>query len=195
MKLKIGNRSGLRYFNRADVDSWNPCYKAERHLPKGWRGTALTILDNDNIPSQDRLWVVLRNVLVSEKLMRLFAVWCARKAIKLLSNPDPSIVKACDVAERFANGQATGDELSAANSAANYAAYSAAYYAANSAAYYAANYAAYSAAYYAANSAAYYAANSAAYYAANSAQVKKLREMVVSEGLERVAQRRVSESE
>ena len=50
--------------------------------------------------------------------MRLFAVWCAREALKLISNPDKRSVTACDVAEAYANGNATKEELAAARDAA-----------------------------------------------------------------------------
>ena len=62
----------------------------------------------------------------TERTARLFAVWCAREALKLDVNPDPRSVKACNVAERFANGEATQKELDAARSAARSAAESAA---------------------------------------------------------------------
>jgi hypothetical protein len=57
---------------------------------------------------------------------RLFAVWCARQALALVDNPDPRSVNACEVAERYANGQATDEELTAAWAAAWDAAWAAA---------------------------------------------------------------------
>jgi hypothetical protein len=56
---------------------------------------------------------------------RLFAVWCARKALELVE-PDQRSIDACDTAERFANGEASGDELNAAWTAARDAAWAAA---------------------------------------------------------------------
>jgi hypothetical protein len=190
VKLKIGSKSGLRYFGIKYLRSINPCYDPSRHLKEDFRGTALTILRNGDIPPQDRLWVVLRTDLVSEKLMRLFAVWCAREAIKLLPSPDPRLEACCKVSERYATGQATEEERSAAWSAAwsaaESAAWSAAWSAAESAAWSAAESAAWSAAWSAAES----AARSAALSAAESAQVEKLKEMVAAEGLGRVKGRR-----
>lgn len=43
---------------------------------------------------------------MSEKDMRLFAVWCAREALKLIDNPDPRSIVDCNVAEKYANGEA-----------------------------------------------------------------------------------------
>ena len=54
-------------------------------------------------PGHDREW-------------RLYAVWCARRVQHLLT--DPRSIAALDVAERYANGAATQDELTAARAAA-----------------------------------------------------------------------------
>lgn len=81
--------------------------------------------DRETVKSEaDIVWLFTRNNLMSDKDLRLFAVWCAREALKFIENPDPRSVMACDVAERYANGDATIQELSAARSAAEYAAWS-----------------------------------------------------------------------
>ena len=54
----------------------------------------------------------------NDKTLRLFAVWCARNALALVDNPDERSVNAVDVAERYANGKATKEELAAAWDAA-----------------------------------------------------------------------------
>lgn len=110
----------------------------------------------------DIIWLLCREQFMSDKDMRLFAVWCAREALKLLKNPDPRSLNACDVAERFANGQATSDELDAARDAAWSAAMDADSDAARSAAR------------AAARDAAWAAAWSAAWSAARDAQIDKL---------------------
>jgi hypothetical protein len=66
----------------------------------------------------DVVWLLCRKEFMTEKDMRLFAVWCTREALELLKNPDSRSVEACNVAERFANGKATIDELDAAWAAA-----------------------------------------------------------------------------
>ena len=53
---------------------------------------------------------------LSDKQLRLFAVRCARRVQHLMT--DPRSVAALDVAERYANGEAKDDELSAAVDAA-----------------------------------------------------------------------------
>ena len=50
------------------------------------------------------------------KEWRMYAVWCARQVQPLII--DPRIIAALDVAERFANGEATQAELDAARAAA-----------------------------------------------------------------------------
>ena len=63
----------------------------------------------------DAVWC-LRSVDGIEKDARLFAVWCCRQMQSLLT--DDRSTNAIDVAERFANGQSTDEELESAYSAA-----------------------------------------------------------------------------
>jgi hypothetical protein len=98
------------------------------------------------VPTRDILWLLLRKEFMSKKDLILFVVWCAREALKLVENPDDRIVEACNVAERYANGEATKEELDASYIAADnvanavYLSADAAYYAAiaTDAGYYAA---------------------------------------------------------
>ena len=83
------------------------------------------------------IWVATRNGVLDERTLRLFAVWCARQVQHLMA--DPRSVAAVDVAERFANGEATADELTAARAAAEAAAWAAARAAAGAAAWAAAD--------------------------------------------------------
>src|ERR1019366_4566682 len=147
----------------ADLRSYKPCYDPKRYFAEDWTGTAVDILNRDDISFEDRLWAVLRTELVSEKLMRLFAVWCARQVQHLMT--DPRSIAALDVAERFANGQATKEELDAARDAA----WDAVWVAAG----------------YAARDAAWNAARTAAREAARDAQKKKLIEMIEAENAPR----------
>ena len=95
-----------------------------------------------------------------EREWRLFAVACARRVEHL--NPDPRVKNAIDVAERYANGEATAEELNTAKDAAR----NAAEYAANTA-----EYAARDAAWVARVAAYYAAANTAEYAAWDAARV------------------------
>jgi hypothetical protein len=100
----------------------------------------------------DAIWC-LRCIPDCERDARLFAVWCARQVQHLMT--DERSIAALDVAERFANGAATGEELAAARYAAWDAARDAAWVAASAAAWYAASAAAWAAAWAAASAAAW----------------------------------------
>lgn len=80
----------------------------------------LTILDSNGL--DDAIWC-LRAVDGHDKEIRLFVVWCARQVQHLLT--DQRSLDALDVAERYANGKATQDELNAAWDAAEAAVYTA----------------------------------------------------------------------
>jgi len=135
----------------------------------------------DKCPRLDwMLWALGKlEVKVERKTLRLFAVWCARntplpngrKTGELLK--DPRSLAALEVAERYAHGNATDNELRAAWAAARPAALDAAWPAALDAAWSAARPAtldaAWSAARAAAEDAAEDAAWSAAWYAARAA--------------------------
>jgi hypothetical protein len=66
------------------------------------------------------IWVATRPGVLPDKELRLFAVFCARSIEHLLT--DDRSRNAIDVAERFANGEATDDELVTAREAAREAA-------------------------------------------------------------------------
>ena len=129
------------------VEGWK---KLLRHLGK-------TEADDEPLPFsvivesngiKDALWAC-RTVPEHDLEWRLFAVWCARQVQHLMTNQRSH--DAINVAERFALGAATKNELDAAFDAA----WSAAWSAALSAAHDAARDAAHDAAWYAAHDAAW----------------------------------------
>ena len=138
------------------------------------------ILDSNGL--QDALWC-LRAVKGHDREIRLFAVWCARQVEHLMA--DQRSKDALNVAERFANGEATEQERdaawatarAAAGAAARAAAEAAALAAALAAAWDAAEAAALAAALAAAWDAAEAAARAAAGDAAEAAQEKELRRL------------------
>ena len=159
------------------IRKFNPCYDPSEVVKK----------ENEELPvvewvqkyrnlvhqKQDIIWLLCHEDFMSDKDMRLFAVWCAREALKLIPAPDKRSINACDVAEKFANGEATEEELNSACAAAEAAAWAAA----NRAAVWAAVWAANRDAAWAANTAARaatWAANTAAKAAAEDAQIDKL---------------------
>lgn len=96
------------------ADGWE---KLLKHLGKTQADdeplSILTILDSNGL--NDALWC-LRAVEGKDREIRLFAVWCARQVQRLLK--DKRSRDALDVAERYANGEATRSELRAARDAA-----------------------------------------------------------------------------
>jgi len=111
-----------------------PCYDPVKYLPEGWKGTVIDILNIENCPAEDRIWMVTRKGLFyTDRELRLFACECAERALSRIENPDPRSVEAIRVARLYANGEATKDELAAAYAAAA-AAYAVAYAAAADAA-------------------------------------------------------------
>jgi hypothetical protein len=164
----------VKTFTIDDIRRLEPCYDPDRYLPEDWSGTALDILAVEECPAEDRLWVVLHDGWIDDRTMRLFAVWCARQALGLFDNPDPRSVAVCDVAERYANGLATDEELAAARAAARAAASAVARDAAWAAAWAAVR----DAAWAAASAAIRAAASAAASAAAWAAQVEQLRAML-----------------
>ncbi len=95
----------------------------------------------DNCPTANwLLWITDKTGRLDDRTLRLFAVWCARntplahgrKTGNLIT--DPRSLAALDVAERFANGQASRGELAAAWDAAGKAAWDDAWAAARAAA-------------------------------------------------------------
>lgn len=73
----------------------------------------VTILDSNGL--NDALWC-LHAVKGHDREIRLYAVWCARQVQHLMT--DPRSISVLDVAERFANGDASRAELASAGEAA-----------------------------------------------------------------------------
>lgn len=113
--------------NNELIRSLTPCYDPLKYVTD--EVETLPILDwvskyRGIVPDKDIIWLLCHKEFLSDKELRLFAVWCAREVFKLVDNPDPRSVEACNVAERYTNGEATDKELAAAYWAA-YDAYAA----------------------------------------------------------------------
>ena len=106
----------LTTFTINDIRSWAPCYDPSKHLPEDWSGTAIDLLKIESVPAADKLWVVCREELIPAEQLRLFAVWCAKQVQHLIT--DERSIRALEVAERFATGKASLEELNTARAAA-----------------------------------------------------------------------------
>jgi hypothetical protein len=103
----------------SDFDQHNPCYSPAEKYGE-WSGTILDLLRREDIPAEDRIWAATRNGIVDDKTLRLFACRCAREVWHLLT--DERSRNGVQVAERYAVGEATAEELDAAWAAARAAA-------------------------------------------------------------------------
>ena len=123
MKTQINNEL-IRSF-RPCYDPKHVCEENETLSIREWIEKYRNIVKS----KEDIIWLICRNDFMTDKDLRLFAVWCARTTYSLYDSPDqidPRIVAAIDTTERYANGESTGDELSAARAAAWGAAWAAA---------------------------------------------------------------------
>jgi hypothetical protein len=103
------------------IRQFNPCYDPSKFITD--ENEELTVKDwvqkyRKIVPAKDIFWLLLRKEFLSEKDLKLFAVLCAIETLKLLEKPDERSVEACNVAERYINGEATKEELLTASHAA-----------------------------------------------------------------------------
>ena len=117
----------LKYITLKQLLSWSPCdeWTEQRilHVTGGRRRLSpLEICDLAGVSARDKLWVLLREEILTEHELRLFACWCADRALRAETkagrNPDKRSYAAVQIARAFAHGKATTDQLAEAESAA-----------------------------------------------------------------------------
>lgn len=109
-----------------EILSWNPCstYGRDRLTKLFGRRknvTALDILGCKSVPVKDRFWVVLRNHFLDDKALRLWAADCARHVLHFFAEKYPEDKRpreAIEAARRFARGEITLEQMTAAGAAA-----------------------------------------------------------------------------
>ena len=99
----------------ADFKKFEPCYDPQERYGD-FSGTILDILKDKRIPAKDRIWAATRKGILDDRTLRLFACKCVREVWHLLT--DKRSRKAVEVAELYAVGEATDEELAAAGAAA-----------------------------------------------------------------------------
>lgn len=105
----------LKQLTWTDFDKFNPCYSPQDKYGD-FSGTILDILNDERIPDDDKLWAATREGILDDRTLRLFACKCVREVWHLLT--DERSRNAVEVAERYAKGQSTDDELKSARAAA-----------------------------------------------------------------------------
>jgi hypothetical protein len=78
--------------------------------------TMADLWQRDDLPPDWRIWIATRPGVLNDETLRLFACWSVRQVWRLL--PDEHSRNAVEVAERYAAGNATDDELNAARTSA-----------------------------------------------------------------------------
>ncbi len=107
-----GEKKTRSYFAAAGVDSFTP----------------LEILNRSDVSDEDRLWVVLREEIIPERDLRLLACDFADHVMPIWAGAYPDDTRPQDaiaVARRYANGDASAEELTVARDAAGDAAWNA----------------------------------------------------------------------
>ena len=107
--------------------SFKPCWlddeRGRRRLryyarKLGGSADALEILASRMIPAEDRLWAVLREEFIPAPILHACACRCAEDVLSRIDNPDPRSINAIVVKRRWIAGEATDEELAAAEDAA-----------------------------------------------------------------------------
>ncbi len=114
---KLRERLEISY---KDINLLCPCYDPIKYIPETWSGTLVDILKMEEIPAKDRLWVCVRHTFMTDRQLHLYGLACVRQCEHL--STDPRVKECNDVVERYLAGQATSEELSSAESAAESAA-------------------------------------------------------------------------
>jgi len=122
----------MRTYTIDDIMALKPCDRYDRAAVAKLYGRRkelglIEILSLGEVPVVDRLWVFL--AVSDDRTRRLFAADCAERVLPIYEKVypcDDRPRKCIDTARRYANGEATQDELHAARSAAGSAAWAAA---------------------------------------------------------------------
>jgi hypothetical protein len=101
------------------VMAWKPCYSQEQVEELFAEREVLTLEDvfNLDISPAHRLWVLLREELISAPVLHEFACRVAEQALALRTNPDPQSVAAIATKRAWLRGEIDEEQLSEAREA------------------------------------------------------------------------------
>lgn len=104
---------------RSMIRDWDACYTDERiaELVPREGLTPLQVLDL-KIPASDRLWTVLREEVLPETTLRLWACDWAEEALRVMDVANAQLWACVETSRRYARGETTQEALEEANNSA-----------------------------------------------------------------------------
>jgi hypothetical protein len=105
-------------------DQHRACYGGREWAMSTGCATMAELWQRGDMRADWRVWIATRRGVIDDKTLRLFACWSVRQVWNLLT--DERSRNAIEVAERYAEGKATDEELATAQAAARAAAEAAA---------------------------------------------------------------------
>ncbi len=100
----------MRKYRAEQLQQWNACHDIAGKLPSAdWEGTALDILEYPGISFMDKMWCLTRGQALTDGRWRRYAVAAARIGrSKKIAAPFTQLL---DLADEYADGKATLEEL------------------------------------------------------------------------------------
>lgn len=97
----LRDHNGQLNFNYKDLSSITNSFDMPDNLNSNFYGSALTLLNYNSIPLEDRISLVLNSNLLSEKSLRIFTNWVYKQIPITLSHPIS--LKCVDVSKNYSN--------------------------------------------------------------------------------------------
>lgn len=122
----------MKTYTIKDIRELFPCYDPACYLSENWKGTVLDILNMEEVPQKDRIWVSVR--LLPRHIVECFAVDCVFRAC---ADAHADAAPADAIYSTYAAADAAAAAVAAYTAstyAAAYAAFDAAIYSADAAA-------------------------------------------------------------
>lgn len=67
-----------------DIRRLKPCYNPSKYLEEDFNGTIVDILNNEEIPYMDRVWVTIKLKIISKEKLKSFNVWCYKQIFNFI---------------------------------------------------------------------------------------------------------------